>query len=326
MASENLQNETKIRRFLLSGMSDAERTAFEESFITDEDLFEQMRVVEDELIEQYVRGTLAVSEREMFEKNFSMTEKRRERISFMRSFLDKISEQSSAVKKNETEIVSISFWEKLNSFFKIPKLVFGAVLTILLLISGFWFLISNLPKTENEIAKEVTPTPTVTNLVSPTPVENNSNAAVPNNLATNKNPVNANRENPDRNQSVPNVNKPEKETPPLQKVIVAIALFPGTTRSEGKTGELNLPKDAKGANLQLNLESSDYKIYRAEIVNPDGVVIFRSGRLNARGTKINTFVPGERLLRGDYLVKLYGFNAQNREESVADYQFRVNRK
>ena len=102
-----------------------------------------------------------------------------------------------------------------------------------------------------------------------------------------------------------------------------LALFAGSVRSEGKSNELNLPKTSKGASFVLNLESQDYQTYRAEIVDQNGNIVYRSGKLKARSSKINTFVPSKNLKRGDYILKLYGFNSQNEEESTADFQFRV---
>lgn len=43
MVSENLNNETKIRQFLLGEMREDERAALEESFIAGEDFFEQIQ-------------------------------------------------------------------------------------------------------------------------------------------------------------------------------------------------------------------------------------------------------------------------------------------
>ncbi len=320
MVSENLENETKIRRFLLGEMREDERAAFEEKFIDDEDLFEQIRVAEDELIESYVRGTLLPAEKEKFEKVFLAAKNRRQRVTFTRGMLGKLSEykETAAVKKIEAAAENPSAWNSITAFFKTKKLAFGAAFAILLLIFGFWFLVFKSPKTGTEIVRQTTPTPTVS--LSPTPqtIENNSNTNLPDNPA---NKIPANNENSNKNQNAPD----KKEISP-PKTIVALALFPGTTRSEGKLGELNLPKEAKGANLQLNLESRDYKTYRFEVVSAEGNVIFRSGRLNPKNSKINAFVPAEKLPRGDYIVRLYGFNPQNEEESAADYQFRVNRK
>lgn len=105
-----------------------------------------------------------------------------------------------------------------------------------------------------------------------------------------------------------------------------LALFAGDVRGEGKMPELKLPKNAPGANLQLNLESQEYKIYQIEIVNPDGNSIFKNNKLKARNSKINFFVSTGKLPTGDYIVKLSALNPKGETESVADYPFRVNRK
>ena len=94
-------NETEIRRFLLGEMSETERSAFEERFVADEDLFEQISVAEDELIESYVRGTLSPAEKTTFEREFLSTEPRRRRVAFTRAMLDKIKKENEiAAEKN----------------------------------------------------------------------------------------------------------------------------------------------------------------------------------------------------------------------------------
>ena len=66
------------------------------------DLFEQIKVIEDELIENYIRGLLNPVEKQKFEANFLTTNKRRERVAFTRSMLEKLIDEreSVAVKKN----------------------------------------------------------------------------------------------------------------------------------------------------------------------------------------------------------------------------------
>lgn len=328
VTKQDLHDETTVRRFLLSEMREDERIAFEESFVADKNLFEQIRVGEDELIESYVRGTLASPERENFEKSFLSTEKRRERVRFTSAMLNKISGQPevAAVKKIEAEPAHPSVWDSITNFFKTPKLAFGAALTLLLIIFGTLFLLRSSTRKETDMARQITPTPSVS--VSPVRQanENNSKTISSENAETNKPPINNIGENTNKNQNVPHSGEHEKEVASPKRVIVTLALFAGTTRSEGRAGELNLPKSAKGANLQLKLESQDYKTYRADIVNADGEVIYRSGRLNPRNAKVNILTPAGNLPAGDYLIKLYGFNSTAQEESAADYQFRVVRK
>lgn len=329
MTEENLHNETEVRRFLLGEMPEDERTAFEEKFVADEDLFEQTRVVEDELIESYIRKTLSSAEREKFKRNFLSTESRRRRVAFTRTMLDKLADRKEIAVAKNTEAAegNPSVWDSIANFFKTPKLVFGAAFAILFLVFSLWFLVLKSP--DNEIARQTTPTPTVQtiqpnqNQSSPSnqnvPVNSNANVTEKNPANKNASP-NANREAPNRNQNT-DVRKPDSIG-----VAPVLALFAGMNRADGKMPELRLAKNASGANLQLNLESQDYKIYRVEIVDPDGNLIVQNNKLKARNSKINLFVPANKLKKGDYMIKLSALNPQNENESIADYSFRVNRK
>ncbi len=326
MTEENLHNERESRRFLLGKMSEAERFAFEENFIADEDSFELTRVVEDELIESFVRGTLSADEREKFERHFLSTEARRRRVAFARTMLDKLvanKEKITVASKIEIAEAS-SVWNSIKNFFKFPQIALAVSALLLMIFGGLiWLINPNQP----EIVRSVTPTPTIEifqpnqNSTANQIVQVDSNANIAETNSVNKNNLpNANRELTNKNQ---NSNLPKQN--PIN-VTPFIALFAGTVRSEGKMSELNLPKNASGANLQLNLESQDYKIYRVEIVDPDGNLIVRNNNLKVRNLRINLFVPAAKLPKGEYIIKLSALNPNEENESVADYSFRVNRK
>ncbi len=160
MVQENTHNETEIRRFLLGEMPETERSAFEQNFVADENLFEQISVAEDELIESYIRATLSPAEKTMFEREFLSTESRRRRVAFTRTMLDKLKNENeiAVAKKTETVDGNPSVWNSIIEFFKTPKLAFGAAFALLILIFGGWFLLKN--PNQPEIAKQITPTPT----------------------------------------------------------------------------------------------------------------------------------------------------------------------
>lgn len=337
MDNDNLQNETESRRFLLGEMMEDERIEFEENFILDESLFENVRIAEDELIEQYLGGTLSETEKSKFEENYLTTKLRRERVEFTRRMLAKFklqNETAAEVKKTVSVAEESSFLESILAFFKQPSFALGSAFAVLLLIVGGWFLLRN-PNQSIDIAK-TTPTPTPQISVTPAnPVSENSNikpinAQINQPNISNKNSNTANqRGNDETNTNKKQTENLTQEKPPptpSSPVVTTLALFAGGVRSDGKTNELTLTKDTTAANLQLNLESQDYKTYRAEIVDQNGSIIYQSGKLSAKNSKINTFVPAKNLKRGDYIIKVYGKNGQNEDESVADFQFRVNEK
>ncbi len=323
MTQEKFKNDIEIRRFLLGEMIAEERTAFETKFIAeDTELFDEIGVIEDDLIESYIRGTLSAIEKQKFEQNFLTTKVRRRRVAFTRQMFDKFTaEKESAAKKTEAVAENQSVWNSIINLFKTPQFAFGAAFAILFLVFGFWFLVFRSSKPEIDIVQKITPTPTVSN--APPKVEENQNSAV----NSNANPANkpdANKQPANVNAGNPNKDQPKEIAP--KPVVATLALFTGTIRSEGKMRVLDLTKDTKGANFVLNLESQDYQTYRAEIVDVNGSVIYRSGKVTARKSKINTFFPTAKLKKGDYFVKLYGFNVAGEEESAADFQFRVNQK
>jgi len=307
-------------------MAEQERTAFEERFVADEGLFEQISVVEDELIESYVRGELTVAEKEKCESLFLSTEPRRRRVAFTRAMLEKLDEQkdSAAAVIARTATKNRAGWNGIVELFNTPRLAFGVAFALLLLVSGGWFLLRS-PK-QPDVAQTVSPTPAAEpNQIRNDPTNENvplnSNADIGGKIPDNKNaPTTVNKDLPGRNQNM----SPSKQTSTIATPV--LALFTGTVRSGGKMAELNLPKNAAGANLELNLESQDYKIYQVEIVDPDGVPVMQNNRLKAKTSKLNLFVPAKKLRRGDYIVKVSALNQQREIESVADYSFRIIQK
>ena len=327
MTGENLNIETEIRRFLSDEMSEDERILFEEKFVADEDVFEQVRAAEDEWIESYVRGRLPAAENRKFERVFLSTEPRRRRVTFARTMLEKLAERPAVpAKKTETAAGKPSVMDSLANFFKASKLAFGTAFALLILAFGGWFLMRN--SNQIEIARQITPTPAIE------PVQPSQNQNSPVNETVPVSPdVNAPEKSAGKNSSLKVNNEPSRKnqntSAPKQNsagIAPVLALFAGTVRAEGKMPELNLPKNASGANLQLNLESQDYKIYRVEIADPDGNLVLKNDNLKAGNSKINLFVPARKLGRGDYMIRLSALNTQNENESVADYSFRVNRK
>jgi hypothetical protein len=306
-------------------MSDDERGAFEAAFVADEGLFEQVRVVEDELVEAYVRGTLAPAEREKFERGFLNSARRRGRVEFTRAMLGRMAGQGDApAKKTDVAAANPSVWDAIINFFKTPTFAYGAAFALLALIVGGWYLLRSSDR--SEVALQVTPTPTAQ------PIRN-ENSTPGGNVPSGPNINSPAERPPDANNSsnaggaTPNGNQtPQTPKRPAEASAPVLALFAGAVRGEGKIPELTLPQGAPGVRLRLHLESQDYKVYRAEVVDPDGARVFRSGDLTAKNSVVSLFVPARSLARGDYLVKLSGLNPQKENESVADYSLRVNRR
>lgn len=346
----NFKDEKLIKRFLFAEMSETERFEFEERFITDADLFEEIKVVEDELIEKYVRGWMDTAEGSKFEQHFLTTNKRLERVEFTRRMIGKIEKHEEIVevplKKNEEEsLENDSVRDRFAALFLTPKVAMAGVLTLLVAVLGTWVLYQNFGGgnaeiVDNDNGQTVTPMPDYTQKL---PTDDNKNKQnneaeetikTPENDEVNLEPKNTNTKVENTPKQTLTPEKPKEEikktpvpakTPPIQRTPPSpiLALFSGTTRSGGKNSVLTLPKGAKAATLQLNLESVDYKEFQAQLTDANGNVIFQRGKLKASKTRVNLSVPAKSLKRGDYIIKLFGKNDAGENESVADFQFRV---
>lgn len=77
-----------LTRYLLGSASAAEREAVEDRFFVVQSRVDELLQVEDELIDDYVRGRLTESERALFEENFLRTAGRQQRLEFTRDLVE----------------------------------------------------------------------------------------------------------------------------------------------------------------------------------------------------------------------------------------------
>jgi CHAT domain-containing protein len=72
--------EKKIRQYLLGELAEAEMSHFEERLMSEDELFERLLVVEDELIDERAAEELSAEEQARFDNYFLATPQRRERL------------------------------------------------------------------------------------------------------------------------------------------------------------------------------------------------------------------------------------------------------
>jgi hypothetical protein len=81
-------NDQIIIRYLLNELSDSDQESFEVAYLKDQDLFDQLRSHEEELIEDYVKGDLSRRERRLFKQRYLVSERRRARVEAARQLIE----------------------------------------------------------------------------------------------------------------------------------------------------------------------------------------------------------------------------------------------
>ncbi|MBK9315804.1 MAG: hypothetical protein IPM55_16395 [Acidobacteria bacterium] len=88
-------SERMMIQYLLGELPEAWQARFEELFFTDSEIFTQLQIVEERLIDDYVRGQLLSEQREGFETRYLISERRQQKVAFARTLIQAVAELPS---------------------------------------------------------------------------------------------------------------------------------------------------------------------------------------------------------------------------------------
>lgn len=324
---ESLLNNDKLaKRFLLGDVSESERAQIEDRLLADEDFFQELLIVEDDLIDAYVRDELSASERGLFEQGYPTSPSRRARIEFAKTLLASVSGKPASVvpaviTAHEREPARpVSWWHTLFGGLFIRRPAFGftmaAVVALLVVVLGGLWVLTERTRTPSAPQEAQVSPPINAPPMPVTPRETPS-------------PQIAEAERPPSNSGKETTELPTRETPKRTAPVVAtFTLLPGALRGESGT-RLVLPAGTTEARLRLGMEGEAYKKYRATLWTPEGRQVWSRGITNGsspNSARLTLSLPANLLKNGDYVLSVSGANADGDWQSVADYSFRVVKK
>lgn len=318
MATETTSEQ--VKQYLLGTLSAEDKLRFEEKYFDDDNLFEEIEIVEDELIDAYVREQLAPRDRERFKEVVTASPRLTNRVDFAR-----VLAKSTASPQPANVAVPIrverddeSFWRRLFA----PNRggwAMAACMTLLLLGGGLllfgWMRLraesrrlglerAELEQRERTLANEL----------------NQRNAELTARLED------AQAENARLQKELESSPKETQASTPKNPV-VAFFIASGGLRSGGGENRVVISSKFPEVRLNLGLESNDYSNYNATIKTVEEKTIWSRGGLKAQtgrsGKVVELKVPTSQLLSGTYIVELSGLNTAGVVEPVMKYSFRV---
>jgi len=310
-----VDNQELAKRFLLGSVTESEREQIEDGFLAQADLYQELLMAEDDLIDAYVRGELPARQRALFEQRCLTSQRDRERVEFARTLFNSVSGRTVPARVSED---SVSWWASMagSLITRRPALGFAfAAALLVFVLGGLWFLTDNWrTRPTPEQAKSVQPAPA-------TPRESSTAVSTAEQPQLTSDLVNYNQ--------TPAGEGPKRTAP----VIATFTLLPGLVRGEG-AGALAVPAGATEVRLRLTLDAGPYQKYRATLSTPEGRKIWSQdvvpnvakGRASTKSNLLTLGVPADLLKSGDYVLDLSGANATGKWESVADYSFRIVKK
>jgi len=320
LAKDPVSDELMIR-YLLGGVSDEEQARLEEHYFVDDSIFAQLSALEDELIDDYVRGDLTEPQRKQFALHFLNSAERRRKLAFAESLTRYLSTAPTVaeVGKEETWRQKMADWFGLRGT-TLRWAVATAFAAVLLgaawLVRENWRLHIQLQKMqaqqterqqrEDQLSKQLAQlkVPAIEGTPGGAPAQEGAQS---------------------RPGSLP---------------IVALTLFPGVLRSDAEQKTLVISPGPHLVRLQLDLENQTYDRYLATLETAEGRRIWLKEDLKSTpdtgGHTLVLELPSALLGNNDYILKLRGIRSGGAPtnqypgetqrlvaEEIAAYNFRV---
>ncbi len=327
MATEP-NSERLIARYLLGELPEEQQVEIEDRAFQDKDYLASITLVENDLIDEYVRQELSETERRRFEDRFLASAERRKRVEFARALASVASEAAVAEQPSRAP-AAISWRDSFEAFFRglnpAGKFAFAAIM-LLLLVGGAWLLTETLRlrsqrtrlQAENQSRQSERQA-----LEQQVEAERKRNEELAARLGQEK----QQREQSD--QSLRQLSETRDTTTPTPRpVIASLTLLPGISRGGGEKPSLVLLENARLVRLQIGIDPEEqYRAFAAELRTVAGRQIWTRENLTAhsrRGARsISITVPATALKPGEYELKLSGVTEAGGTEDVGFYYFNV---
>jgi len=333
--TESIQDNGRLLHYLLGLLPEDETERLDEASITNEDIAARLSLVEDDLVDAYVTGTLDEDNRGPFEAFYLQSPRRREKVKFAKRFLAAVDRAAVANRPAVAAAAACAGSTRLRHFAPVPAarkpitlrsrvswpLVTAAA--SLILACGVWVRDLQWRQFLNESQRQDALQPRqAETLLQPHAEAGHEDAHIAGAL--------------ERALGSPSTTvKPPASAPPAaispsasvrQKAAV---LFP-QTRSIARIASIVVPSAAENVAFDLRLESNEFPQYRALLKDPGtNQVVWRSTPLSARsGTPafVSVTVPASVFESKHYSIELAGIDRASHETTTGSYAVEIDRQ
>jgi len=316
--SEKADDEKLLVRYLLGDLSEDQRLQVEVMYLSDDQHYECLQALENELFYDYAQRKLSPDQRERFEERFLTSDVNRKRAMLASALSQKMVEAASV------EIVEPGLAERVRRFksYFSPqntgKRVSLATLAIMLLVT-IWLVIGII-RLQNELNRLRAERMVQEDRLQQQAQQERARADELN--------LRLKREQ-DQNGRLEQMFGEMQAQLLKQKLpsVISLVLSPSFIRDQaGKIKKVQIPPRARQLNIQLNLKGDiHYKSYQAILLTADGAERWSQDLLlaqqTASGRAIILKLPSDLLAEGDYELRVKGYAADGTLEETGDYYY-----
>lgn len=318
-SEESGRADLELVRYLLELLPYEDSERLDQASIEDDEVAARLRVVENDLIDAYVRGTLDRGTRERFESHYLASPLHRKRVRFAVNFLRAVDRAAArAAAETDDDRAAGPAPHRLPAARSNVASVLAAVAALVLIAVGTLLFASLRSAGVSPLAQRANATPGRDALKAEAGDDTASAASVQETVPARD--VAAVR--PSR-AAAPRPNRGLSAEAPL----AALLLLP-QTRGIGAIPTVSVPAGSDRVAFELRLEANDAPRYRVDLRNPaTNQIVWRAGSIapTSSGEEPSVFVhvPARLLRPQPYSLDVTDRGAVGADEIVGSYTFRV---
>jgi len=318
-------NEQLLTWYLLGNLPEEEQRQVEEQFLSNDQRYDQILALEDELFYDYTQNKLSPGEREQFEKRFLSSEHNRKRAILYSDVANEISE-TALVGTDEKDIADREqqpFWLSLKSYFAAQGAAMRVSLAALAIASlALILLVIGIVRLRNEFNQFRAQRAVQDDQMRQQAQQERARADESN--------LKLKRELDENAMMRQELSKMQAQSGGLGErlpSVISLVLAPSIVRDQAPDMKnLYLPQGVRLLKLLLKLkEKAEYKSYQVTLSTVEGVKIWGQDMLQAQrtgsGRSIELWLPTRTLAPGDYQLKLNGYASDGTLEKTKDYYY-----
>jgi hypothetical protein len=318
--------ENLMHRYLLGDLPESEVRRLEVALLADDERFEQMREVENRLVDGYVRGRLGREDRERFERQYLASLAHRRRVAIARNLIEQADgSKATAV----TTRPKASWWARLSEKLGVPLVPwqFGlAAVAVLLLAAGSLGLLLDRTRLRHELAT----------LKAESEAKQSREQALAEQMAAAQSQserlaieLERLRAEHDAHAQQPTMPPPTPEA--SRPSVFSFLLSPMLIRGGGDPQTMTIPLKTDVVRLRMRVEQKDARRFQVSVRTVEGRQVWqrqitRPYLDSANNAAITADIPAGKLVWGDYILTLSSVNSTGETEEVNRYFFRVLRQ
>jgi anti-sigma factor RsiW len=318
-------NEKLLIRYLLGNLPEEQWLQVEKEFLSDDQRYERLLALEDELFYDYAQNKLSPGEREQFEKRFLSSERNRKRAMIASALARKMSE-AAPVETTENDVADREprhFWRSLKSYFVAQSAAMRVSLAALAIVSlALIWLVIGIVGLRNEFDQFRAQQAVQEDQLRQQAQQERARADELN--------LKLERETDENATLRQELSKMQAQSGGQREVrpsVISLVLAPAMVR--GQAPDMNKLYLAPGVGLVkllLKLKGEvEYKSYQVTLLTVEGVDKWSRDMLRARrtgsGRSIDLWLPARILMGGDYELILKGHASDGTLEETRDYYY-----